>query len=78
MACLTNEAHYRTHLLGKYVKSSDAAEIYNTGQIDIDQFSGVYNFCVVSERVVTRKYDCVRSLAPAQEIVLMFMLQRGG
>lgn len=43
--------------LGKGVKISDKASIYNADQIEIGDYSRVDDFCVISGRVVIGKYN---------------------
>ncbi|MDY7565988.1 acyltransferase [Pseudomonas sp. RTC3] len=59
MAYLTDvqlqEAGFKA--LGKHVKISDKASIYNADQIEIGDFSRIDDFCVISGRVSLGKYN---------------------
>jgi acetyltransferase-like isoleucine patch superfamily enzyme len=58
MAYLTRDQllHLGFKYIGKNVKISDKAAIYNHGEIEIDDNSRIDDFCVVSGRVVVGKY----------------------
>ncbi|MBK5355081.1 acyltransferase [Pseudomonas sp. TH41] len=43
--------------LGKQVRISDKASIYNADQIEIDDYSRIDDFCVISGRVSIGKYN---------------------
>ncbi|WP_175653717.1 acyltransferase [Pseudomonas sp. Marseille-P9899] len=59
MAYLTNDQLQEMgfKFLGKGVKISDKASIYNADQIEIGDYSRIDDFCVISGRVVFGKYN---------------------